>query len=413
MWYFSFFFIVYATFFSCTSQKDTSSIELEDTSLEESTQVVTFYEDLQPIINRACIFCHSENGRSFSMAEPDLVVLFADIIARDVRERGKPPWIADPSCRDYHGSGLYLTEAEIDKFEIWAQTGTPLGDSNNAQAAPPMESIAPYDTEIILTPGFDMPDWEANICIFQNLENTSDLRIQALEFATNDINVVHHSTLFLLPNNWNGSSEPFPCSWAGEQDWKTLAAWRPGAKPIQFSEGQGFQLPPNSKLMSQVYLINEQQQPHPFDKEARWGITFAEEEGIGYHVERIEINQYTIPKDATAHIESLERTWNYPDATILGVTLRSDILNQGQWFRFIGDEEQCVAETGGNDGLNPMTYIFTEPISITNGEPFEIGCQWNNSHSNPKLPTNQPNDVFFGYNSSGSLCSAEFIVEWK
>ena len=76
----------YAVLPSCVSKIDTgsSATSNEEPSQEEIPTSVTFYEDLQPIINRACIFCHSNNGRSFSMVEPDLVVLFADIIARDV-----------------------------------------------------------------------------------------------------------------------------------------------------------------------------------------------------------------------------------------------------------------------------------------------------------------------------------------
>ena len=112
-------------------------------------------------------------------------------------------------------------------------------------------------------------------------------------------------------------------------------------------------------------------------------------------------------------LESSDRTWEYPDANIMGVILRSDILNQGQWFHSKGTDGVCIGDVGGNDGLNPMTYIFHEPISITTGTPIEIGCQWNNSRSNPKLPTPQVYDVPFGYNQTGSVCSAELILEWK
>ena len=135
----------------------------------EPSQEVTFYEDIQPVLNRACIHCHSESGRSFSMLDPELVVLFAGIIARDVQEGGKPPFISDPSCTDYHGSELYLTDSEIEMFVRWSESGTQLGNESNSSEPTPLDSIAPYDTEIALPSGFDMPDWEDNRCIVYEL----------------------------------------------------------------------------------------------------------------------------------------------------------------------------------------------------------------------------------------------------
>ena len=379
----------------------------------EDMEAVTFYEDIQPILNRACIHCHAEAGRSFSMVEADLVVLFADIIARDVAEGGKPPFIGDPSCRDYHGSELFLTQEEIDLFARWAQTDTQIGDTANAQTAPSPESIAPYDVEIHLPQGFDMPDWEDNRCIVYEVGNTQDMRINAMDFYTDNINTVHHAVLYLLPDDWNGTDEIFSCAWSGEQNWTAIAAWRPGAPPIQFAEGNGLPLPPGSRLVSQVYLINETQERHPFNNQATWGINFAQGSGTTYQLKRFELQNYTIPKDATAHQEVSNRIWEHPDAHIIGVLLRSDILNQGQWFKSKGEYGQCIGDIGGNDGLNPMTYIFHEPVPITTGTPLEIGCQWNNSRSNPKMPTPNVYDVPFNYNETGSLCSAELIVEWQ
>ena len=399
--------------FDASQSNEESTAEPTEEATTEATQEITFYGDIQPVLNRACIHCHTETGRSFSMVNADLVVLFADIIARDAREGGKPPFIGDPSCRDYHGSELFLTEEEIEMFARWVETGKQIGDESNSSDPAPIDSIAPYDAEIVLPQGIDMPDWEDNLCMVYELGNSSDLRINAMTFQTDDINVVHHALLYLVPNDWNGPSDPFSCSWSGEREWKAIAAWRPGAPPIQFKGENGLLLPPNARLMSQVYLINETQEPQQFQSQALWGLNFGQGGGITYQVQRVEVQDYVIPKDDMAYQEISEQTWGYPDANIIGVLLRSDILNQGQWFRSQGSQEQCIGETGGNDGLNPMTYIFHEPISISAGSSLEIGCQWNNSQSNPKMPSPDVYDVASGYTETGSLCSAELIVEWK
>ncbi len=106
------------------------------TSLSAS---VTYFKDVQPIVEGRCQICHSTTGVSFSFENPQVVMGFGPAMVKAVSERRMPPWLAEKGHRAYKDD-YSLTNKEIRTFEKWQDNkftmGKPLSQPETPESIP-------------------------------------------------------------------------------------------------------------------------------------------------------------------------------------------------------------------------------------------------------------------------------------
>ncbi len=138
---------------------------------------VTFSRNIAPILQRACVRCHRDNGVGpMSLVHFDEVEPYASQIVRRTRIRDRmgamPPWYVEKDIGIQHfKDDMSLDDREIDALEQWWRAGTPEGDP--ADLPPPLG----FDDDVVWVAGEpdlivrlpevlvkgDVPDWWGDI----------------------------------------------------------------------------------------------------------------------------------------------------------------------------------------------------------------------------------------------------------
>jgi hypothetical protein len=88
---------------------------------------VTWTTDVEPILKRRCVGCHSTNGFApISLTTYEDARSWAKAIRQEVLERRMPPWPAARGFGDF-ANDRSLTPLEVELLTAWADGATPIG----------------------------------------------------------------------------------------------------------------------------------------------------------------------------------------------------------------------------------------------------------------------------------------------
>ncbi|MCX8080997.1 MAG: T9SS type A sorting domain-containing protein [Bacteroidia bacterium] len=222
-------------------------------------QTLTYADDIAPIINAKCAYCHYQGGIApFALTSYTSVFAHKSSILYDVQNNIMPPWPPDTTYSRFVGERI-LTLSEKNKIISWIQQGAPSGNLNLAPPTPTFSGgyqLQGTPDLIVKIPPLtsSASTQDQYVCISVATGLSQDRYIKAFEIVPGNKSIVHH---VLLGADTSQQMPPgiYPnCTSSGKIG---LGGYVPGQGPVVFpSTGQhkmGMLLPKNSKIIFQMH----------------------------------------------------------------------------------------------------------------------------------------------------------------
>ncbi len=379
---------------------------------------VTFYQDVQPILERRCQSCHRPGEIApMPLLTYDVTRPWAKAIKAAVLTRKMPPWPADPRFGHFLNDPR-LTPDEIATLVAWADHGAPEGDllyTNKDQPRSDGWTIPP--DQIITLPEFSIPATGVVELTDVILPTgfTQDTWITSIEIRPGNREVVHHAIIQIIPHRkddehgvWNADSkqrdaggvavERIPHSDRLRDMTGVEAVYVPGAAPADYRLYNAAKLiPAGSDLLVQMHYTPK---GRAAVDQTRIGITFAHGEPARRF---ITVNPTALRDAAHFHIPAGDPDWEThtevifkQDAQLVWFLPHMHLRGKDMTYRLIypGREPQTLLSVKWDFDWQ-FAYEAASPIAAPKGTRLEVTAHFDNSANN-KLNPNPERDVFWG-----------------
>ena len=200
---------------------------------------VTWTTDVEPILQRRCIGCHSTNGFApMSLATYQDARSWSKAIRREVLERRMPPWPAARGFGDFVNDRS-LTPIEVELLTAWADGATPIGPpvADPGRSDRPLQGVAAApirSPDLVVT----MPEARAITKLVDRIELPTGLEadrwVTGWELQPGNRSIVQQAVLWILPSTLVG-------------------AWTPPDAPVVYPSGIAQRLPAGSRLALELH----------------------------------------------------------------------------------------------------------------------------------------------------------------
>lgn len=386
---------------------------------------VTWYGDVQPIVERSCTRCHFEGGLpSTDFTSYETAAPFAGLMATYVGAGIMPPAAADPSCRDYEGSASrILSDEERAVFASWYASGALEGDPAEAPSDTGSQRVSLKDPDMELRiadrykPVYDATGNDY-ACFVVDTGTDDAFFINAMEILADQLDIVHHVLLLRDPNG-NArevfGDAPFDCLDASEQpglarvwpDWELIGTWAPGTSAVDFGDGRGLRVGRGEALILQIHYFAETEDLMSLTDQSGIAFKTIPEAEQDIYVGMPGPSGFVIPAGDASFSASAE--YAVPEGMsvdILGLFPHMHLLGKSYEQRLVRTtgEDECVVRADAFDFHNQEFYVLTEPLRANAGDVLKVTCTWDNSTANPDLYYNPPVDVFEGEGTDDEMC---------
>ncbi len=394
-----------------------------------SIEAITFYKDVQPILNTYCTRCHQEGGQGVGdFTDANDVMALATPIMTQLDAGTMPPPASDPDCRDYIGSDrLVMSQDTKETIRAWIDTGKELGTPPTEAVQPPMPmELANPDLELVMKapylPKFEDANNPGNEyrCFALEHEQEEDFFITAFHPILGNPSIIHHIVLYRLGINEVPEHDP-AMGWdciddMGGQGDGMIAAWAPGALPVEFDNSKGIKVKKNERLIVQMHYFHNGGPQENLQDASGYSLRIADSVETEVRMWPFGDRGFNIPAgdDNYSHDYDFELPAILgqidPDATVTVYATGPHMHVLGKsyrlWVERAGEEDICVATADKWDFDNQVSYVFNEPIVLYPGDRIRLKCTWNNSVSNPDLIHNPPIDTGYGERTDEEMCFA-------
>lgn len=424
----------------------------------------TYYADVAPILQEACVGCHHEGGIGvFALDNPEQAIAFSALIARETAARTMPPWGAWESdeCTPRFGfkDDVRLSEEEIATLAAWDEAGAPKGDPEDAP--PPVEpapdGLVGVDLELELPTAYVTEGTADEFpCFVMDPGFIQPTFINGTHVIPGNAEVVHHAVVIVDPTGVSetlaGPDGSFDCFGGVAMDIPDalpLAVWLPGGTPQELPEQVGMFAPAGSRIVVQMHY-------HPGGKtnapdRTRFQFRFNDivpdyllvtvpmgnlltplEGGTGLLAGPNDAGgaEFRVPAYVSDHVEKMQLTWPsvngngepMPELSFYGAAAHMHYV--GTKLRIEIDRadpaasepaSECLLEEPAWNFEWQRTYAYDAPLAdlpkIRPGDVVRLHCEYDNSPSNPfvmraleESGLSAPVDVFLGEETLDEMC---------
>ncbi len=381
----------------------------------ETPKILTFTEDIAPIFKQNCIACHHKDGAApFQLTNYREITKRIRFIKKVTQTRYMPPWKADPHYSTF-ANQRGLTDEEIQLIETWAEQGLKRGDGdlsliNPAETKAKFEAV--YDDTLSMSKPHQIPGDNSDLFVFYGIffERPQSHPVEAVEFFPGNRKVVHHANIsfYTLNKNidlgGNGSlaflldlDNPKHATLFNIPNENHIysTGWVPGAGPMQFDEGIGFELPQSGFLLLGMH----------------YAPTSVPEEDLSYLKIRYakkpiqhEIQAITIGSSGIGEFDkSLDIAANEIKTVTVSQKIPKDLylISSNPHMHLLGRKFKARAITASGETI-PLVrindwdfnwqefYQFKEPLKIPAGSTIYVTGTFDNTEDNPFNPSFPP-----------------------
>lgn len=382
----------------------------------------TYYQDVQPILQKNCIGCHHTGGPGpFSLETYEDVERRSAFVQTVTESRYMPPWFADPTFSHFRNEKI-LTEAEIQTIGAWVKAGSKKGKAPKlVKMSAPVTFPKPDLVLPMLTPFQIPPNGTEQFRIFIIPTNTTEERYaQGIDFRPGNLRQAHHARLMLDTTQQlrpdDGIMAGDPNTALNRLNVKLVDyfwhGWVPGNFATFYPPGFGKRLPAGSDIVlnmhysptskpetdqSQVLIYWAKEKPRRLVKTLT-----LDESWISNQPFKIPANQVVkfymrsplLPNDLS-FINVL------PHMHLLGKSFKSyAITPQGQIINIIKIDDW---------NFNwQMTYQFEQLIKLPKGSVIYAEAVYDNTANNPRNPHFPPQEVTYGWGTFNEMMNLIF-----
>lgn len=391
---------------------------------QDQEDVLTFYDDIQPIIHMHCTPCH-QPGRSgpFNLITYEDVAKRADFISYVTAINYMPPWQADPTYQTFLNERI-VPEEELEKLYTWIAEGMVEGVEKKSNHSSPV-SFGPNphrkpDASFSMTKPFDIPGDQTEEFRFFNIPTNlpEDTYVEAIEFIPGNKRYVHHSRIMADTTNEirgiDGLSETDPKVY----DYQTkplsdefMYGWVPGNFPVFYPPGTGKKLYANTDI-----ILNMHYAPSSLDTTDQSIINFyfnkeevdREVYTLGL-VERHIVDKFFLIKANTRPSFKIEYQVD-TDMSLISVQPHMHYLGQSfHAYAITPDSTEIPLIKIPKWDFNwQTTYQFKSLVKVPAGSTIIAHASFDNTMSNPLNPYIPPRDVTYGWGTKDEMMNLIF-----
>ena len=398
---------------------------------KSKAHAVTFYEDVEPIVQTKCQGCHLSGGIApFSLDSFSAVSAHADRINYRVQRKEMPPWL--PSERSealLHARSL--SQEQIDIIAAWVKAGAPEGSASDHQNRGPNLQTIRADVEIAMadpyTPRVDLTDDYR--CFVLDPHLGSEQSLTGYNIIPGNNAIVHHVILFSVADQGDAlkqldaldAADPGPgFSCFGDvgiatEAVKYLGGWAPGVGAVSEPRGTGIALPAGSRIVMQVHYNTTNGRSPDL---TRAQLEFSKGQILQATLLPLVNDDLVIP----AGERGVEVRQDYklgslfppvvlynvfPHMHVHGVSISVSVTQ--------ADGETMVIDIPRWDFHWQTGYDLARPLVVKPGDTVHLRCTYDNSPENQPVINGQlqaPKDLHWGEATSDEMCLAFFYTTY-
>jgi hypothetical protein len=183
------------------------------------------------------------------------------LIAHQVDNGLMPVWTASEAECDNPWSFKHdprLARSDIDMLVEWDALGAPLGDPEDAAPVPtPLTFDLPDVTAELPMAAFTTDDSAGDdqfVCFSVDPGNTTTQWLEGIQLIPGNDRIDHHAVVTLDVDGVTADTPTYPCFGGdGLSNHRFLGAWVPGARPIEYPDGTGIEVPAGARIVVQMH----------------------------------------------------------------------------------------------------------------------------------------------------------------
>ena len=256
---------------ACSS--DGSSPILAEADAGPTTDEVTYYQDVEPILYTHCVGCHSEGGIGpFVLNTAEAATSAASAIALATADRIMPPWPPGEASKALKHDRS-LSAEQIQTISEWAAAGAPLGDPENPGLRIEPEVVDIGETDVRFDIGVDYVADESvdddYRCFLVDPKITNLQYVTGYRVIPGNERTVHHVIAAAYSADSLASLQELDGRSPDRAGWPcfsglvpddvearpvgSFGSWVPGVSAVAYPEGTGRPLVPGALAVIQVH----------------------------------------------------------------------------------------------------------------------------------------------------------------
>ncbi|MCA9706057.1 MAG: hypothetical protein KDK70_09440 [Myxococcales bacterium] len=414
-----------------TEGADTTGTTGDAVDSTGSEALVTYWQDVAPVLYDSCVTCHRAGGIGpFALETYDDATAWSVAIASSVQNRTMPPWLVvdDGTCGDFRHS-RWLPDETLDLIAAWVDDGTPEGEPRDDLTIP--EPVDLGDATEIQTPNFvpeiqggKLAEFDEYRCFLVDPQLPADRFLTGYDVRPGNDAIVHH--VLVMPvdpdlavgmgqtnadvmqalDDESPDRDGWPCFGEAGEGVETSGipvVWAPGQGVVEFPEGTGLRIGASEQLVIQVH----------YNLANAGNIGMSDQSTVRLRLEdQVDREGFMLlpdpflesifegdPIELPPGEPSVEYTWDLPIAALLAwVSLDSIDLfgvfphmhQYGQAMHMTienGGELECAADVPRWDFGWQLQYFYEQPHTLTDADTLHVTCDFDTVGADgPVLP---------------------------